>query len=320
MDNTHDGAYKKLFSHPQMIRDLLTGFVAQSWVAELDFSTLAKLNGHYVSDDLRHRQDDLVWRVRHRGEWLYIYLLLEFQSSNDHWMALRMMVYVGLLYQDLIKSREIKRRDRLPPVFPLVIYNGMPSWTAPQRLSELISPLPGLKIFQPEQRYFVLDEGRSSARARKLPDNSVASLIELEGNSSPETMQEAVRRLRERLAGPEHASLRRAFTVWLNKVIIHKRLAKGQPIPENETLEEVESMLAERMEQWKREWERKGRAEGRAEGKQEGRTAVLARQLTLKFGTLPEPTRRRLSEASSDELDLWAERILFAENIGDVFR
>jgi len=151
----------------------------------------------------------------------------------------------------------------------------------------------------------------------------VARLIELEDNPSPETMQEMVRRLRERLAGPQHASLRRAFTVWLNKVIIHKRLAKGQPVPEHDTLEEVETMLAERMEQWMRKWKREGlaegRREGRAEGKQEGRTAVLTRQLTLKFGVLPEPLQHRLGEASSDELDLWAERILFAENIEDVF-
>jgi predicted transposase YdaD len=31
-------------------------------------------------------------------DWFYIYLLVEFQSQPDHWMAMRMLVYVELLY------------------------------------------------------------------------------------------------------------------------------------------------------------------------------------------------------------------------------
>jgi hypothetical protein len=33
-----------------------------------------------------------------------VYLLLEFQSTVDPFMAVRIMVYLGLLYQDLIKG------------------------------------------------------------------------------------------------------------------------------------------------------------------------------------------------------------------------
>ena len=35
-----DNSYKKLFSYPEMIKDLLQGFVKQDWVAQLDFETL----------------------------------------------------------------------------------------------------------------------------------------------------------------------------------------------------------------------------------------------------------------------------------------
>jgi hypothetical protein len=48
-----DRGYRKLFSHPDMVRDLLKGFVHEEWVAELDFSTLERQNGSYISDDLR---------------------------------------------------------------------------------------------------------------------------------------------------------------------------------------------------------------------------------------------------------------------------
>jgi len=60
----HDHSYKYLFSHARMVEDLLKGFVKEDWVNGLDFSSLEKVNGTYVSDDLREREDDIIWRVR----------------------------------------------------------------------------------------------------------------------------------------------------------------------------------------------------------------------------------------------------------------
>jgi predicted transposase/invertase (TIGR01784 family) len=117
----HDHSYKLLFSHPQMVRDLLQGFVHEAWVADLDFSTLERVSASYISEDLRRREDDIIWRVRRAGDWMYIYLLIEFQSQPDPWMAMRMLVYVGLLYQELIKGGHFTDRGKLPPVFPLVL-------------------------------------------------------------------------------------------------------------------------------------------------------------------------------------------------------
>jgi predicted transposase/invertase (TIGR01784 family) len=117
----HDHSYKLLFSHPQMVQDLLQGFVHEAWVADLDFSTLERVSASFISEDLRRREDDIIWRVRRAGDWMYIYLLMEFQSQPDPWMAMRMLVYVGLLYQELIKGGHFTDRGKLPPVFPLVL-------------------------------------------------------------------------------------------------------------------------------------------------------------------------------------------------------
>ncbi len=146
----HDPSYKQFFSYPEMVRDLLLGFVPLAWVASLDFATLERVNQTYISDDLRERADDVVWRVRFRGEWLYVYLLLEFQSTIDRFMAVRLLTYVGLLYQDLIKSGQIPRRGLLPPVMPIVLYNGERTWKAATALSDLLPELPAdLQRFQP---------------------------------------------------------------------------------------------------------------------------------------------------------------------------
>ena len=83
-------AYKRLFSRPGMVRDLLRGFAARDWSGTLDFDSLTPLPASYVSRDLRQRHGDLVWRVRFGGErWLYLVLLLEFQSGVDRAMTVR---------------------------------------------------------------------------------------------------------------------------------------------------------------------------------------------------------------------------------------
>ena len=126
----HDSSYKLLFSHPEMVRDLLVGFVHEPWLAEMDLNTLEKVSGSYVADDLREREDDIIWRLRFKDRWLYLYILLEFQSSVDTYMAVRVLTYLGLLYQDLIHQKIVSGGQKLPPVLPIVLYNGKPRWRA----------------------------------------------------------------------------------------------------------------------------------------------------------------------------------------------
>ncbi len=69
--------------------------------------------------------------------------LIEFQSTVDPWMAVRIMTYVGLLYQDLIAAEKLVVGSKLPPVLPVVLYNGDPEWTAATDISQLVVEVPG---------------------------------------------------------------------------------------------------------------------------------------------------------------------------------
>lgn len=46
---------------------------------------------------------------------------------------------------------------------------------------------------------------------------------------------------------------------------------------------------------------------------------LLERQLTARFGALPADVAQRLRTASSAEIERWAEAILFAKTLDDVF-
>lgn len=83
-------------------------------------------------------------------------------------------------------------------------------------------------------------------------------------------------------------------------------------------------MLAERVEQWRREYEEKGLEKGLKQGLEQGlrrgEAQLLLRQLTRRFGTLPNEIQQRLDQASTTELERWADNILDAATLEEVFR
>lgn len=311
----HDHSYKHLFSHKEMVADLLTGFVDQPWVQELDLNTLEKLNASYVTDDLRERADDVVWRVRFRDHWLYVYLLIDV----DKYMAVRLLTYVGLLYQDLIKSRQLPADGMLPPVFPVVLYNGSKPWHAAHALSDLIQPVPDtLQPYQPNLRYLLINEREYADDELAALHNLVATLFQLENSATVQHIARLVGNLVTWLAAPEQQSLNRAFTVWLNRVLLPAK-AVGQPIANVENLFEVRTMLAERVLEWTKEWKEQGLQQGRQEGLQMGEVVVLKRLLAKRFGELPAWAITTLDSATPSQLESWAERLLDADTLEAFF-
>src|SRR5699024_11951351 len=84
------------------------GVVVFSFLAVLDWSRLTALPSVYVGRDLEQRQGDCVWYLpRGVSADIYILLMLEHQSTNDRAMALRMLVYVSLLYQRLLTDKQL---------------------------------------------------------------------------------------------------------------------------------------------------------------------------------------------------------------------
>ncbi|HEY0136536.1 MAG TPA: Rpn family recombination-promoting nuclease/putative transposase [Nannocystis sp.] len=58
---------------------------------------------------------------------------------------------------------------------------------------------------------------------------------------------------------------------------------------------------------------------GMERGLQQGRQEVVLRLLRRRFGELPAAVTQRVTAAGTDELDLWADRLLFAGDLDEVF-
>jgi len=129
-----DKAYKLLFGHKEMVASLLHDFVQETAVADLDLDTLEPWPGEHVSESLRERIDDRIWRLRWKdADWCYVFVILEFQSTPDRWMAARILSYTAQLWLDLIDAHELGARDlfrRCCPSYCITAAGlGQPHWT-----------------------------------------------------------------------------------------------------------------------------------------------------------------------------------------------
>ena len=184
----HDALYHRLFSDPGMVAQLLLEFVAGPWLDDLDLDGMERLNAKFHAGTSERREADMIWRIPRRGGGeTYLVLLLEFQSTSDPWMALRAVVYAGLLWQHLVKEKRLPPDGRLPPVLPVVLYNGDDRWAAPLALKTLIG-LPEsspLWQWQPAMGYRIVDEGAFPEDDLAARDALLALLFRLESSPSP---------------------------------------------------------------------------------------------------------------------------------------
>ena len=276
----HDPIYKRLFDSPRVVADLLRAVGRGSWLDDIDLGTLEKLPGERVGDHGQQRRGDAVWRARFRNGWLYLLIVLEFQSANDPHMALRNLEYTALLYQELARRGELGEPGQWPPVLPLVLYNGDAPWSAALEMQNLIAPVDSTLVpYQPSQRSLLLDERHVAVDDLPL-QNLIRGVVGFEQSRTPAEISQVATALRGWLRTPQDSELSRAFAAWIRQMV--GRLGPqgiGQEL--GETLEEATMTLVERVAQWPEQWRREGVAEGRREGVAEGRREGVARERAL---------------------------------------
>ena len=218
----HDGAYKKLFSNVHMVRALVERFFSKEVADTLDFDAMTSVDPGFLTPSLTRRTSDLIWKVpTYDGEDVFVVLMLEFQSTVDATMALRVLTYSALLMMHLADKGAIKDGKKLPPVLPFVIYNGAATWTAATSTGELIdvAPTSALWDYQPNLRYYLIDIGRLE-RVDDVDtiDDPVSMLFELERITTIDEIEVRFARL-VALFDLISSSLEEPFAIWFERVM-----------------------------------------------------------------------------------------------------
>lgn len=329
-----DGIYHRLFSHPQMVRDLLMAFLEPLLLSELDLSQMVRQNVNYYAHTGHRRSGDIVWRIPTRqGRDIFLLLMLEFQSRVSWWMAVRIQVYSGLLYQQWIDAHKLGRGDLLPPILPIVLYNGTKPWDAPTETRPLIR-LPGpspLWAYQPEASYYVIDEKRYLEADLKGRDALSALLFRFENAPDPETLPALTEELI--LWFQNHPDFEALKPLFVELIRVYLTDIHGKVVPHRmpSDLLEAKTMMHEYVDAWKkklaRKYEERGKqigekiGEERGEERGERRAAVrfLLIQFQKKFKSIPDWVTAKLADADQETLERWVLRVLDADSLQTVF-
>ncbi len=310
----HDTRYHRFFGDPRIVAQLLREFVDEPYLADLDLDRIERLNAKFHAETNEARAGDTAWRIPRRdGTALFVVLILEFQSTTDRWMAVRALVYAGLLWQHLIRERMLPADGTLPPVLPVVLYNGDPRWSAPTELRTLIGLPEGSPLWrwQPRIGYHLIDEGAFADAALASREGLPAMLFRLEKSGDAGVavaVADAVLAVLRR--HPEFDAVKAIFRELIGNVI--RRHDPGAEVPED--LQEVRNMLETRAEAWQEKW----RQQGMLAGRQEGEAAAVLRLLERRFGPLREDTRDRVLAADVPTLESWLDRAINAPSLEDV--
>lgn len=263
MPTIHDSGYKKLFSNKVIFRQLLETFVTEDWVQELDFDNCETVDKSFISEHYKETESDIIYKVRLRDNDLYIFVLIEFQSRVERFMALRMLNYITDFYMDYVASNPGVKT--LPAIFPILLYNGDAQWTAPTTIAELIADGNRLGRFALNFEYFKIAENEYSKDELLRIKNIVSTLFLAESYYDIKVLQDELLTLFDRETDRESVSL---FLNWFKQLSEHGRI---EPVDYKSleqiyiTREEVRSMLISALEKERKAIFKKGKIEGKIE-------------------------------------------------------
>lgn len=337
----YDSIWKAIFNERDLIASLLEDFVNLGPHIKFNLSTLETFPANFVTPALDRRESDMCWRFKLSGRWFYVYLLLEFQSKNDKTMPMRMNTYAALLLEKVCAAENISGNAPLPPILPIVLYNGDPPWTAKLSLRDMFGEMPEeLLKLQPEQKCLLLDVKRLNQDALARAKGFAAYFFRAERVRDRDDAVALVRDMIAHLQGPEHDRIRRIIRNYL-ACIWHKQkwdcnFDNPMPMEEFAMLEETTGCLydiafykgmdyvkpgsshllriALKKEREKgieagiakgrKEGRMEGRVEGHKEGREEGIGAALLRLLSDRFGSFPNAWKDKITAIKDSEIVL----------------
>ena len=257
----HDAAFKRLFRHPATVEMLVRAYAPRR-AARIDLASLERAGTEQVGEALVRRYPDMIWTARTRRPGGRALILLEFQSTRDRLMALRMAVYQLLAVQELLRRVPGPRGRRSVEVLSFVIHHGEGSWGKPPSLRGLF----GRRWTPRDYRLVAREPGPGPPGAgMDLPQ----AILALERDRSAEGTRatvEALRRIAER-TGTEYD---RFMGGCVAEMLISRGQLTREQLGEARTMAQISAAYQRSLEEYGRKWWAKGRDEGIRRGRDEG--------------------------------------------------
>jgi predicted transposase/invertase (TIGR01784 family) len=325
LHNPHDAFVKAGLGEPHQMADFLRAYLPTALTTAVDWKSLQRVESEFLDEELHQRHADLLFRARFRQDTpVYFHLLFEHQKTVDPWMPLRLLTYQVHIWNRFRK--ESPKAKHLPPILPIVFFQDRRRWPRSPALRDLFGlPQeldPSWLEYLPDYRHAIINlsdlelEAINHNLALRVMMKVLDAILEPDAAHSLRT---GLQTLLDLESAPDQQTFLRTCLTYLieaGKTLDRKTLDAIVSGVESARLQEVAMSIADQL---RLEGRREGRREGEGIGKIIGERLLLQRQMTRKFGELDYLTQEKINRSSEADLERWAERILDAKTLAEVF-
>ncbi len=277
MNNIHDKSYKDLYSKREVALDLFKNISNAKWVKDLKAEDLTLSNSHYITADYEEKEADIVYKANINNNEVVFYILLEFQSSVDYTMPLRLLFYMCEILKEHAVNAKYKKYNKnikIPAVIPIVLYNGEKVWDVPKQFRKMIynENLFGNNILNFEYDVFDINNDKKLTK-EKLIDlkNVTAAIFLLDQKMDAMEFLERIKVIALYFNSLNDTEIK-AIKKWIKNTVVNPLAESAIKILESKR-EDVELMVARNafiLDEMKEKAEREGMAKGIEQGIKQG--------------------------------------------------
>lgn len=302
----HEGLFLKVFRDKDNTKHFLKKHLSLDILKHIDLDTLYLENVSFLDDNLRKHFSDLVFSVM-VGQDEYpkakVYLLFEHKSSPESLVGMQVLRYMALQWKELYDQGHV-RGGKLPPIIPIVIYQGRGFWQARASFQDIVDiPSNAFKAVVPDFTFAFFNV--RTVDEQKVQENVVlkfyvAMIKSLDLPGLKELLPQLTQGLYESLETRTALEYIEIFFKYLTKATDkvdqddYKRALKILP----EGGENIMNTLAE---QWIREGEQRGEQRGELRGEIKGQQDMLITAVQEKFGTVHPEIVNKIRSIQSKE-------------------
>lgn len=330
-----DRSLRRLLQDREYVRWLVQ-IIAPDIEVFLDFSRITYQKRSFISKALQERESDVLLSVPFQEDTdaidtdaLFIYILIEHQSTVDKTMGFRLLSYMMQIWESQRREWETEKlpenERRLQPILPILFYTGDRPWSVPVSVKTLMDVPEILERFVPSFDTLFLGVKETEAEVLTQSGHPLGWLLRvLQKEHADETeISEVLADAMSHIASvdedfaPQVAEALRYFV----QLIFHRRSRDErdalvdiirQHIQDDKELEAMAQTTAEFLIE-------QGKAEGIEQGKAEGKQDAILKLLQLQFQNVPETLSREIRNIHNLLiLDTLLEQAMTAQSLEEI--
>lgn len=305
----HNHFFRASITNPRVALEFLQSHLPEKFSKIADLASLRLVPGTFVDEELQESLTDALYSVNFQNKPGYFYFIIEHQSQAQPLMPLRLLEYFIKIFRMHIKEY---KTNQLPLIYPFVLYNGEKSYSHTTDFFDLFEDpeLARKTIFEPFNLIDLTEIDDSDfkklplvgmmefflkhARARNLLAKSIRELITF-------FIQTAESR-------NEIELVTTGYYYFLNtqekRDVVFKIFSNSLSEKNKSKVMTIAQAL---------------RQEGKQEGRQEGIRSLFERQVKHRFPHEAQNYLHLVKEVDIDTIYFWAEKLMDAKSIEEVF-